>query len=60
MVPSRRLAPTSATPRGASSAAMERASPRCSRAYMTSREDWVGLMSKCNFTTPSSIADVGL
>jgi hypothetical protein len=46
MVPSRRLAPISATPRGASRAAIERASPRCSRACMTSREDWVGPMSK--------------
>ncbi len=48
------LAPYTATPRGASSRAIDRASVRCSRRHCTSSELSVGAMGKARCTTPSA------
>ena len=54
IVPSRRLAPISATLDGVSNRAIESASDRCSRACITPNDVSVGAMSNSTTITPSS------
>ncbi len=58
-VPGSRLAPTTATDRGASSRWMERASDQCSLASRTDRETSVGSTGNVRWATPSSYDRAG-